>query len=200
MIGRLRGQVIERTSTTLLVDVHDVGYLVNVSQQCTFTVGERVDLIIHTHVREDALQLFGFADPLEHEVFGLLIEVPNIGPTKAMSILAAPARDIVEHVVQRDPVKLAKLPGIGKKTAERMVVDLHDKMVSLRPRASMGLTPSTPPTIRSAVVDDLVSALVNLGFRASIADEAAASATKRLGEGAGLQALLKDALLHAGGR
>ena len=119
---------------------------------------EKVDLVIHTHVREDALQLFGFADPLEHEVFGLLIAVPNIGPTKAMSILAAPARDIIEYVVQRDPVKLAKLPGIGKKTAERMVVDLHDKMVELRPRASMGATPSSPPAVRSAVVDDLVGA------------------------------------------
>jgi holliday junction DNA helicase RuvA len=198
VIGRLRGQVIERTSSSLIIDVHDVGYVVHVSAQSTFAVGERVDLVIHTHVREDALLLYGFADPLEREVFDLLIQVPNIGPTKAMAILAAPARDIIEHVVKKDAARLSKLPGIGKKTAERMVVDLHEKMVSLRPNSTA--VSSSPPSTKSEVVDDLVSALVNLGFRPSVADEAAASAVRRLGEDAGLQPLLKDALIHAGGR
>lgn len=132
MIGRLRGQVIERTSNTLLLDVHDVGYLVTVTAQCRFTVGERVDLIIHTHVREDALQLYGFSDTIEREVFDLLLGVPSIGPVKAMAILATPVGQIIQHVLEKDPLKLAKLPGVGKKTAERMVVDLFDKMISLR--------------------------------------------------------------------
>lgn len=196
MIGRLRGKVIERTATTLLVDVHDVGYLVNVAALCTFRVGEQVDLHIHTHVREDALSLYGFADALEREVFDLLITVPSIGPVKAMGILATHPIEIIDAVIEKNPTKLAKLPGVGKKTAERMVVDLAEKMVQIRPRAS-STAPIRFPVPKSAVTDDLVSALVNLGFRPAIADEAASSAVKRLGESAGLQGLLKDALMHA---
>jgi Holliday junction DNA helicase RuvA len=200
MIGKLRGQVVERTSSTLLVDVHDVGYLVTVSAQCPFAVGDRVDLVIHTHVREDALQLYGFVDSLEREVFDLLISVPNIGPVKAMGILATPVALIIAHIVERDATKLAKLPGVGKKTAERMVVDLYDKMIALKPRVGSLPSSSTKPTAPSPVLEDLMSALVNLGFRPAIADEAAQSAVARLGEDAGLQPLLRDALLHAGGR
>jgi holliday junction DNA helicase RuvA len=195
MIGRLRGTVLERTSSTLLVDVHDVGYLVHVSGQSRATVGERVDLHIYTHVREDALQLYGFADPLEREVFDLLIQVPSVGPVKALGILATPAAEIVGLVARKDAAKLSKLPGVGKKTAERLVVDLADKMSGLSTRALP--TPSSPPMRAAGVADDLVSALINLGFRPAIADEAAASAIKRLGEDAGLQPLLKDALMHA---
>lgn len=200
MIGRLSGVVLERTAHTILLDVHDVGYVVTVSAQCKFTVGQRAEVLIHTHVREDALQLYGFDESLEREVFYLLITVPTIGPVKAMTILATPAAELVELVVQRNVGKLAKLPGVGKKTAERMVVDLHEKMRELRPSAGQQLSASPPPTIRSPVLDDLTSALVNLGFRQAVADEAALSAVKRLGEGAGLQPLLKDALVHAGGR
>jgi Holliday junction DNA helicase RuvA len=201
MIGRLRGQVIERTSTMLLVDVHDVGYVVNVSPQCKFGVGDRAELHIHTHVREDALSLYGFSDALEREVFDLLITVPSIGPVKAMQILATPAIELIEAVIEKNPNKLSRLPGVGKKTAERMVVDLHDKMTTLRPRAAERF-PSIAATApkKSAVLEDLISAMVNLGFRPAIADEAATSAVKRLGEDAGLQPLLKDALIHAGNR
>jgi holliday junction DNA helicase RuvA len=200
MIGRLRGQVIERTSTTVLVDVHDVGYIVNVSPQSKLGVGDRADLHIHTHVREDALSLYGFSDPLEREVFDLLITVPSIGPVKAMQILATPPIDIIDAVVEKNPAKLAKLQGIGKKTAERMVVDLHDKMTVIRSHGSERAIPLPAMSVKSPVLQDLASALVNLGFRPAIADEAAASALKRLGAEAGLQSLLKDALMHAGGR
>lgn len=200
MIGRLRGQVIERTATSMLLDVHDVGYLVTVSPQCKFGIGDRADLHIHTHVREDALALYGFSDALEREVFDLLITVPSIGPVKAMQILATPAIDIIDAVVEKNPSKLAKLQGVGKKTAERMMVDLHDKMSVIRTHGSDRAVPLPPIQNKSPVLGDLVSALVNLGFRPVIADEAAASAVKRLGEEAGLQSLLKDALMHAGGR
>jgi Holliday junction DNA helicase RuvA len=200
MIGRLRGQVISRTATTMLVDVHDVGYLVNVSPQCKFGVGDRAELHIHTHVREDAISLYGFSDELEQEVFDLLITVPSIGPVKAMQILATPSIDLINAVIEKNPAKLSKLPGVGKKTAERMVVDLHEKMTALRPRVGDRGSSLTPAPSRSPVLDDLVSALVNLGFRPAVADEAATSAVKRLGEDAGLQPLLKDALMHAGSR
>ena len=136
MIGRLRGEVIERAATTLVVDVHGVGYVVTVTPQSPFRVGEQVDLHVHTQVREDAISLYGFADPLEREVFDLLIGVPNIGPAKAMGILQTPAASIIQMVAQREPGKLAKLPGVGKKTAERLLVDLVDKMASLGPAAA----------------------------------------------------------------
>lgn len=184
----------------MLVDVHDVGYVVNVSPQCRFGLGERADLHIHTHVREDALSLYGFSDPLEREVFDLLITVPSIGPVKAMQILATPAIDIIDAVVERNPGRLAKLQGVGKKTAERMLVDLHEKMSQLRSQSGDRAIPLPPIQKKTPVLEDLTSALVNLGFRPAIADESAASAVKRLGEDAGLQALLKDALMHAGGR
>lgn len=184
----------------MLVDVHDVGYVVNVSPQCRFGLGDRAELHIHTHVREDALSLYGFSDPLEREVFDLLITVPSIGPVKAMQILATPAIDIIDAVVERNPAKLAKLQGVGKKTAERMLVDLHEKMSVLRAHGDDRAIPLPPIQKKTPVLDDLTSALVNLGFRPAVADEAAASAVKRLGEDSGLQALLKDALMHAGGR
>lgn len=201
MIRRLRGQVIDRTASTLVVDVHDVGYLVTVSAQCRHAVGDHVDLHVHTHVREDALQLFGFMDALEREVFDLLIGVPTIGPVKAIGILATSALEIVELITRKDSARLSKLPGVGKKTAERMVVDLYEKVIGLSVRADLAPRPGgSLPRSRSAIVGDLASALINLGFRPSVADEAAESAVERLGEGAGLQPLLKDALMHAGGR
>jgi Holliday junction DNA helicase RuvA len=197
MIGRLRGEVIERSATTVVVDVHGVGYVVTVTPQSPFRLGEQVDLHIHTQVREDAISLYGFADPLEREVFDLLIGVPNIGPAKAMGILQTPAASIILMVAQREPAKLAKLPGVGKKTAERLLVDLADKMAGLRPAATGArLAPATAVSERPAgVLGDLVSALVNLGFKEDAALLAASGAVERLGADAGLEALLRDALV-----
>ncbi|MCK6546840.1 Holliday junction branch migration protein RuvA [Myxococcota bacterium] len=200
MIGWLKGQVIERTSSTLLLDVHDVGYLVTVSAQCTATTGSKIELRIHTHVREDALQLYGFVDDIEREVFELLLGVPSIGPVKAMGILATPVAELVEAVAQKNVGRLAKLPGVGKKTAERIVLDLHEKMSALRPRLGGSKIEAAPVDAAPGVREDLLSALLNLGFRPSVAEEAAASAVKRLGPDAGLQSLIRDALVHAGGR
>jgi Holliday junction DNA helicase RuvA len=199
MIARLRGEVLERTASTLVIDVNGVGYLVHVSAQCPFRVGQRVDVHVHTHVRQDLLQLFGFVDPLEREVFNLLIDVPGIGPVKAMSILQTPVASLVQLVLRREAAQLSKLPGVGKKTAERLLVDLVDKFAALGPAAGASQlpTPAVDPGASSAVARDLFSALVNLGFREAAAEEAAGQALARLGEQAGLESLLRDALLHA---
>lgn len=196
MIGRLRGEVIDRSANTVLVDVGGVGYQVQVTAQCTYRVGEKVDVHIHTNVRDDAIQLFGFADPIEREVFHYLLAVQNVGPVKAMAILETPVADFIEVVALRSAAKLSKLPGVGKKTAERILLDLYDKLVALRPSVTTAAadTPSTLPA--TPVAQDLVSALVNLGFRAPVAEETAAAAIGRLGEDAGLEALLKDALAN----
>lgn len=198
MIGRLRGIVLDRTSSSLIVDVHDVGYLVSVSGQCRAGVGERVDLHIYTHVRDDAIQLYGFTDATERELFDLLITVPSVGPVKALGILATPADEIVRYVMEKSSAKLSKLPGVGKKTAERIVLDLYDKVAAIAPRAPAPAGALGVPG--SAVLDDLVSALTNLGFRPAVAGEAARSAVDRLGDAADLETLLRDALLQAGGR
>lgn len=191
MIRRLRGEVIERTATAIVVDVHGVGYGVTVSKRASFATGSSIDIHIHTHVREDALTLFGFADALEREVFDLLISVPMIGPVKAMGILETAPEEIVERVRQKDLARLSKLPGVGKKTAERMIVDLHDKMSVL---TSEKTSPSKRPTVALGARDDLTSALVNLGFKPNAAQEAAERAIERAGATAGLEVLLKEAL------
>ena len=117
MIGRLRGEVIDRTATQVVIDVQGVGYVVTVTRSASFGVGESVDVHIHTHVREDALVLFGFAKQHERDVFDLLITVPSIGPVKAMGILDTPLDEMLHAVAHGDTRRLSKLPGIGKRTA-----------------------------------------------------------------------------------
>lgn len=198
MIGRLRGVVIDRTANQLVVDVNGVGYVVTVSTQSTFRIDEKVDLYIHTQVRDDAINLYGFAEPVERELFDLLIGVPNIGPAKAMGILQTPAITFIELVLKREPGKLAKLPGVGKKTAERILVDLSDKLTGVRGAPAGAKLPAvaaaTAPTRPAGVAGDLVSALVNLGYREEVANTSAQAAIEELGEDAGLEALLRKAL------
>jgi Holliday junction DNA helicase RuvA len=165
VIAWLRGRVIDRRPTQVVLDVNGVGYAVAVTVQNPVRASEDVQLYIHTHVREDTLQLFGFADPTERHLFDLLLTVPNIGPVKAMQILQTPVADFVAIVAQRDAARLSKLPGVGKKTAERILVDLADK--------TAGLGPSPPSVAPATGRTDLVSALIHLGFKESVADEAA---------------------------
>lgn len=193
MIGRLRGEVIERTATSIVVDVQGVGYVVTVPRRGAFPVGARVDVHVHTHVREDALDLFGFTSSLDREVFHLLIGVPGIGPVKAMGILETPPEELVGLVRAKDLARLSKLPGVGKKTAERLVLDLHEKMVALAALdAAVPSTPSRPPA-QASLRDDLTSALSNLGFKPAQADAAAGKALERAPE-APFDTLLRDAL------
>lgn len=191
MIRRLRGKVIDRTATTVVVDVHGVGYLVTVPKRAELVTGEEIDLYIFTAVREDAIQLFGFMSALELEVFEHLISVPTVGPVKAIGILETAPEEIITQVRQKDLSRLSKLPGVGKKTAERIVVDLADKLGQLATPAS---SPSRPPMKAGGVREDLVSALTNLGFRPGLAEDAAARALERSGADADFELLLREAL------
>lgn len=192
MIAWLRGRILERTATRAVVDVGGVGYDVHVTVQNPVRPGEDAELFIHTNVREDAIQLFGFADRRERELFHLLIGVPNIGPVKAMQILQTPVDDFLLMAAERDAVRLAKLPGVGKKTAERLLVDLADKLGAF-PGSSDGSV-SAPPVPRSSARDDLISALVNLGYREAQAEEAAAAALAESGEDRPIHELVRTAL------
>ena len=197
MIGRLRGKVLERLAGQLTVDVGGVGYIVRITPQCPFALGEEVDLHIHTQVREDAINLYGFADARERDVFHLLISVPNIGPVKAMQILQTPVDRVIDLVIRREPGPLAKLPGVGKKTAERMLVDLADKFASLGPVGTAGAAAAGTPRSPTGVLGDLVSALVNLGFRPAVAEEKAKATLMRHGDETSLEVLLRSALTDA---
>lgn len=176
MIGRLRGLVWEVLEHSVVLDVNGVGYAVTLSPRIRFTVGESVELFIHTQVREDELRLFGFLDVAERAVFMALLAVPNIGPSKAIQILAAPIEELLESIAEKNVTQLARLPGVGKKTAERIVLDLADKAQDLRAEFSLArdlesTKSGNAKTLKSGVVSgtkreqDLVSALVNLGFK-----------------------------------
>ena len=136
MIAQLTGALALKSPEQLIVDVNGVGYLVSVSLNAFYKLpeaGERVQLLIHTHVREDALQLYGFLDRAEKELFLLLTSVSGIGPRLAMNILSGtPTRDLLDALDASDLARLVAIPGVGKKTAERLVVELRDKIKTLR--------------------------------------------------------------------
>lgn len=172
MIGFLRGSVLEKTTERLLVDVQGVGYDVRVPLSTFYQVGEPgapITLRIHTHVREDALQLFGFLTALEQDVFEHLIGISGIGPKLAVAVLSGiePA-DLVAAVQRGDVGRLTRVPGVGKKTAERIVLELKDRLAKVTLPAPSPDTGGAPARLR----DDLLSALVNLGYHRVSADKA----------------------------
>lgn len=162
MIAHLRGTVFEKHPNRLIVDVAGVGYDVQVPLSTFYTAGEpgtAIALRIHTHVREDQLALYGFATGLELTMFERLIGVSGIGPKLALSVLSGiETRDLVGAIQRNDLARLTAIPGVGKKTAERMCVELRDRL----PKATIGS--DAPPSPADALRDDLVSALANLGY------------------------------------
>ena len=191
MIAHLAGDVVEKREGAVVLDVNGVGYLVHVSQTCLATLppGERVRLRTYTHVREDALDLFGFATEEEEAVFRELIGVKNVGPRAAQNILSGiEPRDLAAAVATGDVARLTKVPGIGKKTAERLVVELKDKLLALARAAS----PRTGAP-RGGVSEQLEQALVGLGYRPQQAAQAVESLAGSI-EGRTLEELLRDAL------
>lgn len=197
MIARLAGTLVERRAEAAVIDVGGVGYLVNLSAQSIAKLpaeGGRVQLRTYTHVREDALQLFGFASPEEEQLFLLLIGVSGVGPRLASTILSGmPANELARAIVNSEHARLTKIGGVGKKTAERLVVELKDKLVKLglTGRASSEPSASSPGS-------SLLSALLNLGYKQATAERAAENARRALGEAAPLEDQLREALRSVG--
>lgn len=162
MIAALRGRLLEKQPARLIVDVQGVGYDVQVPLSTYGSlgdVGSELSLRIHTHVREEQIALFGFLTPLEQQIFERLISVNGIGPKVALAVLSGIAPgDLVASVQGNEPARLTTIPGIGRKTAERIVLELRDRLPAALPVAA---DPSVPG---SAVRADLLSALVNLGY------------------------------------
>ena len=176
MIAHLRGKLLAKHPNQAIVETAGVGYDVTISVP-TFSdlpaVGGEVALHIHTHVREDALALYGFLRPSEKLLFEKLLTVSGIGPKLAITILSGMAADeMVGAIRGNDVARLTRIPGIGKKTAERMVLELRDKL----PQPG----PATAPTVpaMNATEEDVLSALLNLGYQRAAAEKALAAAAK----------------------
>src|ERR1700704_4048177 len=176
MIAHLRGKLLTKHPNQAIVEVGGVGYDVTITVP-TFSdlpsLGAEVALHIHTHVREDMIALYGFLRPAEKQLFEKLITVSGIGPKLAVTILSGMASDeMVGAIRGNDIARLTRIPGIGKKAAERMVLELRDK----RPPAGVGEAPAAPTM--TAMEEDVLSALVNLGYQRAAAERALASVTK----------------------
>jgi holliday junction DNA helicase RuvA len=177
MIAHLRGKLIARHPNQIIVETMGIGYDVTISVP-TFSelppVGSEVGLHIHTHVREDQLALYGFLRPEEKHLFERLITVSGIGPKLAITILSGmPADDMTGAIRGNDVVRLTKIPGIGRKTAERMVLELRDKLPPVGADQVQVMSPL------SAVQEDVLSALVNLGYQRPVAEKALGSIEKK---------------------
>jgi Holliday junction DNA helicase RuvA len=172
MIAFLRGRVLEKHPNRVIVDVAGVGYDVAVPLSTFYTTGDagaEIALRVHTHVREDQLALFGFATPLELTVFERLIGVSGIGPKLALAVLSGiEPRELITAIHRNDLARLTRIPGVGKKTAERIVVELRDRLPKALESAGAG-TSAPPPA--DALRDDLVSALTNLGYHRQSIDK-----------------------------
>lgn len=166
MIAYLEGRLHEKSPTQILVIVGGVGYKLFVPVSTYYELpeeGQDVSLRVHTHVREDILALYGFSSATEERLFQRLISVAGVGPSLAMKIMSGlEPGALVEAIRSGDLRRLGAIPGVGKKTAERLVVELRDKMPAVA--AAAGAAPPTPVSHAQSLVDDLLSALVNLGF------------------------------------
>ena len=173
MIARLSGRLAEKTPGRIIVDVQGVGYDLQVPLSTFYVVGEAgagVTLRVHTHVREDLIALYGFATALEQELFERLISISGIGPKLALSVLSGiEPPDLVRAIRSQDVARLTAIPGVGKKTAERIGLELKDRLSSSLQAAADTASPATPEDQLRA---DLLSALLNLGYQRVPAEKA----------------------------
>jgi Holliday junction DNA helicase RuvA len=179
MIAQLRGTLLDKTPSRLVVDVGGVGYDVQVPLSTFYVAGDAggsVTLRIHTHVREDVIALYGFATPLEHDLFERLIGISGVGPKLALAVLSGiePA-ELIRAVRTQDVARLTAIPGIGKKTAERISLELKDRLPSAPVVAGQPAPAATP---EDQLKTDLMSALLNLGYQRPGAEKAIEKVTK----------------------
>lgn len=191
MIAHLRGRLLSKTPQTAVVEAAGVGYEVTISIP-TFTTlpaeGNEVALLVYTHVREDALALFGFTTPTEKRLFEKLLSISGIGPKLAITVLSGlPPERLIAAIHSQDHATLTHIPGVGRKTAERIVLELKDKLQDLAPTSIAGAP--TP------VSEDVLSALVNLGYQRVAAQKGVEAAIARNPEaGKDFEALFRAAM------
>jgi len=167
MIGRISGTLIESAFTEILVDTNGVGYLINIPMSTYDTlprVGGKTTVLTYMHVREDALELFGFATPEEKQLFRLLLSVSGVGPKVALNILSAMSvQNFCNAVVNSDAKTISKLKGLGKKTSERLILELKGKVATVVPEAQFGKNAAPEGVTKS--IEEAALALAQLGFK-----------------------------------
>ena len=180
MIGLLRGRLLDKRPNQVILDVGGVGYLVAVPLSTFAALSDlhaEVTLLIHTHVREDALALYGFLSAREKHLFELFLGASGVGPSLALKILSGMnVEELIPAIRAGDLARLTKIPGVGRKTAERMVLELRDKLESVAV-ATEKPAPSSPASVEA----DVKSALLNLGYDERTADSALAEAKREAG-------------------
>jgi holliday junction DNA helicase RuvA len=193
MIAHLRGRLLEKHPNRVIVDVQGVGYEALVPLSTFYELpdpGQEISLRIHTHVREDALLLYGFSTLLELQLFDRLISVSGIGPKLALAVLSGiEPKELITAVKLNDVARLTAIPGVGKKTAERIGLELKDKMAAFAPAEG---APVTPATEGESLRTDVLSALINLGYHRPLAEKAVDTAVK-----SGHTSSFEEALKHA---
>ncbi len=198
MIASLKGVLLHKSTNHIVVDVHGVGYGVVVPLGTFYKLpdtGGPVHLVIHTHVAQDAVKLFGFLDHRERDLFRLLISISGIGPRLAINILSGISpEDLSGSISGGDLGRLVGIPGVGKKTAERMIFELKDKITTMISEGSSAGAPDT------AVKDDALSALVNLGYKNNVAKDVIDRVYAQRGGGVTLEVLLPESLKILSGK
>ena len=194
MIGFLRGRVLDKHPNRIIVDVNGVGYELYVPLSTYYDVGDagsEISLRVYTHVREDALQLYGFLTTLEQRLFERLIAISGIGPKLAIAVLSGiDSEELVGSVQRADVARLTRIPGIGKKTGERIILELKDRLADVAPAVTAGGAERPQP---DHLRDDLISALENLGYHRPLAEKAVDTVRARNGS-APFEDALKGAL------
>jgi Holliday junction DNA helicase RuvA len=195
MIAALRGVVLEKNLTDAVIDINGVGYRVSLSLLSLARLpeeGQQAKLRIRTVVREDALDLYGFLSRAEEEMFQLLTSVSHVGPKLALAVLSGlEVEDLSAAIAKGEVGRLTQIHGVGKKTAERLVLELKDKVKVVALEAKAAGKAGPPP---AAAKNDLISALVNLGYKTAQAEKAADLASERCGPDAPFEALFREAL------
>ncbi|MBN2358702.1 MAG: Holliday junction branch migration protein RuvA [Deltaproteobacteria bacterium] len=191
MIGRLSGTIVEKNLESAVIDAGGVGYAVLMpltDLAALGAIGSEVTIHVYTHVREDALRLYGFSERSAKELFEKLIAVSGIGPKIALGLLSGLEPAALARAIQNNDVgSLARVPGVGKKTAERLCLELRDKLKSI-------IEPATAAGAIETIDIELVSALESLGYKRSRADEVAKSLLPLVHDGATLELLVREAL------
>jgi Holliday junction DNA helicase RuvA len=198
MIASLRGKLMAKTAEHAVIECAGVGYGVFMSLASLVKLGAEgadVHVLVHTHLTQDSLRLFGFADAAEREVFEILISLSGVGPKLALAILSIlSAGELSDAVARGDKGMLTRVPGVGAKKAERLLVDLKGRLDGVT------AAPSKPGAPRTTIFDDLVSALVNLGFQPKDAEKSARGIVEQRPDERDLTVLVRDALRASSAR
>jgi Holliday junction DNA helicase RuvA len=199
MIASIKGRITGKSATEIIIEVNGIGYRLFVPLSTFYVlpeIGGPVFLNVYTHVKEDAVQLFGFHTAEEKKIFQLMISVTGIGPRLAINILSGiSAADLTEAIASGNMSKLVNIPGIGRKMAERLVFELKAKVIKLAEERALDLPDGAASGLAA---DDALSALVNLGYKSNVARQALEKVIKENPEGITLEEMLKKALKRLG--